>query len=186
MIGYPDDTKGWLFVRKNGKLEATSHARFDTRNYMEQALALGQENPVDQGFEETTGTLGLPLGGSDSEIRTQIKRYEDDIIDLNIPGEGWTQRKPRRLRQNRNVEPATTSSEPMKPNDTELESDTENDTENDTVHVETNNGLNDLGSSTRGKVKIMTELEAEGAILNARELGYSLRWNQNHVKRGKS
>ena len=117
MIGYPDDTKGWLFVRKNGKLEATSHARFDTRNYMEQALALGQENPVDQGFEETTGTLGLPLGGSDSEIRAQIKRYEDDIIDLNIPGEGWTQRKPRRLRQNRNVEPTTTSSDPMKLND---------------------------------------------------------------------
>ena len=32
----------------------------------------------------------------------------------------------------------------------------------------------------------MTELEAEGSILNARELGYSLRWNQNHVKRAKS
>ena len=30
---------------------------------MEQALALGQENPVDRGFEETTGTLGLPLQG---------------------------------------------------------------------------------------------------------------------------
>ena len=73
MIGYPDDTKGWLFVRKNGKLEATSHARFDTRNYMEQAIALGQNDPVDQGFEETTGTLGLPLGGTDAEIRAQIK-----------------------------------------------------------------------------------------------------------------
>ena len=30
MIGYPEDTKGWLFVRKNGKLEATTHAGFDT------------------------------------------------------------------------------------------------------------------------------------------------------------
>ena len=70
----------------------------------------------------------------------------------------------------------------IKPNDTELES----ETENDKVHVDTNNELNDLGSSTRWKVKIMTELEAEGSILNARELGYTLRWNQNHVKRGKS
>ena len=84
---------------------------------MEQALVLGQEYSVDQGSEETTGTLGLPLGGTDSEIRAQIRRYENDIIDQNIPGEGWTQKKPRRLRQNRNVEPTTTSSSPTESDD---------------------------------------------------------------------
>ena len=54
------------------------------------------------------------------------------------------------------------------------------------VYVDNNNDLNDIGTSTRGKVKIMTELEAEGSISNARELGYTLKWNQNHSKRGKS
>ena len=32
----------------------------------------------------------------------------------------------------------------------------------------------------------MTRLEAEGAIQNAREAGYTLQWNQTHTKRGKS
>ena len=129
------------------RIEATRHARFDTRNYMEQALALGQEDPVDQGFEETTGTLGLPLGGTDSEIRAQIKNYENDIIDMNIPGAGWTQTKHKRLRQNRNIEPNETSTEniPTEPNDSESES----ETEDDRVYVDNNNDLNNIGTSTR-------------------------------------
>ena len=172
MIGYPDDTNGWLFVRSDGKLEATTHARFDTRNYMEQATALGQNDPVDQGFEETTGTLGLPLGGTDTEIRAQIKRYEDDIIDLNIPGEGWANTKTKRLRQrpNRNVEPNSQTTSDLPTDDSNTEFETES------------NDLNDIPKSERGIAKIMTKLEAEGSILNARELGFTLKWDQNHTK----
>ena len=40
-------------MKENGKLEAASHSRVDTRNYMERAKAIGQEEPVDDGFEET-------------------------------------------------------------------------------------------------------------------------------------
>ena len=40
-------------MKENSKLEATSHSRVDTRNYMERAEAIGQEEFVDEGFEET-------------------------------------------------------------------------------------------------------------------------------------
>ena len=67
MIGYPKDTKGWLFIRDDGTLEATYHARFDTRNYMERAIAKGNINPTEIGFdpsqasfEKTEGTAGMP------------------------------------------------------------------------------------------------------------------------------
>ena len=184
MIGYPEDTNGWLFVRKNGKLETTNHARFDTRNYMEQAIALGQNDPVEQGFEETTGTLGLPLGGTDAEIRAQIKRYEDDIIDINIPGTGWTQTKHKRLRQkpNKNVE---TDSQTVEPPTEQNDLESNPEIENDEVYNDKNNDLKDT-KSKQGTVKIMTDLEADGSILNARNLGYTLKWDQKHTKSGKS
>ena len=80
MIGYPDDTDGWLFLKDGGRIEATRHARFDTRNYMQRNQAIGVENPDDQGFEETHGTVGMPIGWTDSEIRAKIKNYNDDIM----------------------------------------------------------------------------------------------------------
>ena len=95
MIGYPNGTKGWLLIRDDGTLEATSHARFDTRNYMERAVAKGKLNPTEIGFdpsnssfEETEGTAGMPLGGTDAEIRAKAKKqYEDDIIICSEPNE---------------------------------------------------------------------------------------------------
>ena len=63
MIGYPADIQGWLFVGPNQKLVATRHAWFDKRSYAERALAKGEEPPRDQGFVETEGTPGIPLGG---------------------------------------------------------------------------------------------------------------------------
>ena len=76
MIGYPADTQGWLFVCSNQKLVATRHAWFDKRSYAERALAKGEEPPRDQGFVETEGTPGIPLGGSDAKIRELV----NDII----------------------------------------------------------------------------------------------------------
>ena len=69
MIGYPADTQGWLFVCSNQKLMATRHAWFDKRSYAERALAKGEGPSRDQGFVETEGTPGIPLGGSDAKIR---------------------------------------------------------------------------------------------------------------------
>ena len=113
---------------------------------------------MDKGFEETTETLGLPLGGTDAEIRAQIKNYENDIIDINTPGAGWTQTRHNRLRQNRNIEPNETITEntPSEPNDSESES----ETEDDGVYVDNNSDLNDIGMSTRGKVKLKASPEA--------------------------
>ena len=41
-------------------------------------------------------------------------------------------------------------------------------------------------SKRDSKKIIMTPLEADGAIQNARELEYTLQWDQSHVKSGKS
>ena len=53
--------------------------------------------------------------------------------------------------------------------------------ENDDVYNDRNNDLKDT-KSKQGTVKIMTDLEADGSILNARNLGYTLKWDQNHTK----
>ena len=169
MIGYPKDTKGWLFIRDDGTLEATSHARFDTRNYMERAIAKGNLNPTEIGFdpshtsfEETEGTAGMPLGGTDAEIRKRIKQYEDDIIVCSETNEDNLPNKIKlNLRSNRQTN---------EPNN-----------ENSSTNKEEGNKKEFLK-----KYIIMTQLEAEGAIQNARETGYTLQWNQTHTKRGKS
>ena len=167
MIGYPNDTKGWLFIRDDGTLEATSHARFDTRNYMERAIAKGKLNPTEIGFdpsnssfEETEGTAGMPLGGTDAEIRAKVKQYEDDIITCSEPNEELLPNKLRmKLRSNRQI----------------------NEPSSETTNKEEGNKKEFLK-----KFIVMTPLEAEGAIKNAREAKYTLQWNQTHTKRGKS
>ena len=85
MIGYPTDTKGWTFLREDGTIEVTAHARFDTRNYMERAIAKGQSDPAELGFTLTNGTNGLPLGGTDADIRELVRKYETDIIKCSEP-----------------------------------------------------------------------------------------------------
>ena len=86
MIGYPADTQGWIFVRNDGKLEITRHAWFDTRNYIERAHAIGESGSETRGFvENTKGTIGMPLGGTDSQIREQIRKYDEDIIECSEP-----------------------------------------------------------------------------------------------------
>ena len=61
---------------------------------MQRNQAIGEESPVDQGFEETHGTVGMPIGGTDSEIRAKIKSYNNDIITSSVP----TAFEPRSLR----------------------------------------------------------------------------------------
>ena len=93
MIGYPEDTQGWLFVCANNKLVATRHAWFDKRTYAERAYAKGEEPPRDLGFVETEGTPGIPLGGSDAKIRELVKAYEKDIIECSQPPDGMITRR---------------------------------------------------------------------------------------------
>ena len=164
MIGYPTDTQGWLFLRDDGKLEATTHARFDTRNYMERAIAKGEENPTDQGFEITNGTTGLPLGGTDAQIREAVRKYNDDIITCSEPNGNQLSRKTRsQMRPARIMaEPITEKSDPAK-----------------------GNPMSDPSTKDNNTI-IMTPLEAKGAIENARKLEYTLSWNQEHKKGGKS
>ena len=164
MIGYPTDTKGWLFLRDDGKLEATTHARFDTRNYMERAIAKGEENPTDQGFEITNGTTGLPLGGTDAQIREAVRKYNDDIITCSEPNGNQSPRKTRSQ-----MRPTRILAEP-----TAEQTDSAKD-----------NSMSDP-STKDNKTIIMTPLEAKGAIENARKLEYTLSWNQEHKKSGKS
>ena len=91
VIGYPDDTPGWVFkVPGNARPYATSHARFDkSRTAIDRALAGNGDYPV--GFvRETEGTDGLPLGGTDSDIRAAAQRYQTDVIRCSQPAEGPT------------------------------------------------------------------------------------------------
>ena len=53
------------------------------------------------------------------------------------------------------------------------------------MYNDRNNDLKDT-KSKQGTVKIMTDLEADGSILNARNLGYTLKWDQKHTKGGNS
>ena len=134
---------------------------------MERAIAKGKLNPTELGFdpsnssfEETEGTAGMPLGGTDAEIRAKVKQYEDDIIVCSEPNEEHLPNKLRmKLRSNRQT------NEPTK----------------ETTNKEEGNKKEFLK-----KYIVMTRLEAEGAIQNAREAGYTLQWNQTHTKRGKS
>ena len=88
MIGYPADTQGWIFLRNDGKLEITRHAWFDTRNYIERSHAIGVSGSDARGFVEITkGTVGMPLGGTDSHIREQVRKYDEDIIACSEPPE---------------------------------------------------------------------------------------------------
>ena len=157
MIGYPDDTDGWLFLKDGGRIEATRHARFDTRNYMQRNQAIGEESPVDQGFEETHGTVGMPIGGTDSEIRAKIKSYNSDIITSSVP----TAFEPRSLR------PRTTGarSEKLDPL-TDVVKSVIDDYDRPTI--------------------VFTKLEAEGTIENGRANDCLITWDKKHTKSGKS
>ena len=43
---------------------------------MDRAIAKGEGDSQDHGFTLTKGTIGLPLGGSDTSIREALKKYE--------------------------------------------------------------------------------------------------------------
>ena len=175
MIGYPKDTKGWLFIKENGQLEATSHARFDTRNYMERAKAVGQEEPVNQGFEKTQGTVGMQLGGTDAQIRENIKKYDNDIIVCSEPNEDKLPDKVKRSLQSSRITDES--------HGTEME---ESTTENENGNDKEGTNTNETEVKTPKKYLVMTPMEAEGAIMNARKFEYTLKWDQSHVKIGKS
>ena len=92
MIGYPSDTQGWLFVTQDKKLVATRHAWFDKRTFIERAIAKGPNQGDKLGFVKTTGTPGIPLGGTDADIREWVRKYNDDIIECSKPDDNLTTR----------------------------------------------------------------------------------------------
>ena len=69
MIGYPSDTNGWKFIVKGkNKPVVTEDAIFDLRTFEEQALRRAVQENNDEEEDK-----GLPLGGTDAEIREAIK-----------------------------------------------------------------------------------------------------------------
>ena len=163
MIGYPKDTKGWTFLKEDGSIEVTSHARFDTRNYMDRALAKGEGDHQNQGFTLTQGTIGLPLGGSDASIREAVRKYENDIIVCSEPDPNLRSKAQQKLKHE------SVTSAPDKAT-----------TDLNNTHKSSNR------QAKRNSRIIMTRLEAEGAIQNARDDNYTVEWDPNHIKTGKS
>ena len=170
MIGYPADTQGWIFVRNDGKLEITRHAWFDTRNYIERSHAIGVSGSDARGFvENTKGTVGMPLGGTDSHIREQVRKYDEDIIACSEPPEDSISNRLRSRVKSQRIMQSTDSTNESKLVDNADENGISNES-------------NTNGSDSELDFIVMTNLEAKGAIENAVKHGYTLQWKQDFHK----
>ena len=67
-------------MKGKNKPVVTEDAILDLRTFEEQALRRAVQENNDEEEDK-----GLPLGGTDSEIREAIKRYEDEIIKEATP-----------------------------------------------------------------------------------------------------
>ena len=111
----------------------------------------------------------MPLGGTDSHIREQVRKYDEDIIACSEPPEDSISNRLRSRVKSQRIMQSTDSTNESKLVDNADENGISNES-------------NTNGSDSELDFIVMTNLEAKGAIENAVKQGYTLQWKQDFHK----